>query len=87
MDKAVEFTDFIQPICLPSSEQRKQKITGTIVGYGHEAYASDIFSDLPKESVLITRSLQNCKIVSRTSTFPLSNFCGSTTGDCMAGGK
>ena len=87
MDKPVEFTDFIQAICLPSPEQQVNNIEGTIVGHGQVDSLSDEKADLPKESLLTTRINEECKNNFGFYDFSSSTLCGLTSGDCMSCGE
>ena len=87
MDKPVVFTDFIQPICLPSPEQQVNYIKGTIVGHGLVEIFGDEKADLPKEGLLTIRSNKECKRIIKNYDYSSSTLCGGATGDCMGTGE
>lgn len=87
MDKAVEFTDFIRPICLQRPHLEEKNIKGTIVGHGLVEHFSIETAELPKESFLVTQSHGDCRSLTSNNDFSSSNLCGGATGDCLNAGK
>lgn len=86
-EKPVQFTNFIQPICLPSAYQAVVKLSGFAVGYGKVDYYGDN-AELPKESHLKTIDFNSCKRVQEFSQYlSPQNFCANGTGENLCKGK
>lgn len=78
MKSPVEFTDFIQPICLPSSTQNVENIQGTVAGYGKSGL-DDRPTEIPYKINLKTLELVECFDSDPYSTKVLSarSFCAN----------
>lgn len=88
VDKPVEFTNYIQPICLPSADQTVNRLNGISVGYGRVSEGGSI-SELPKESYLNTIDYRTCG--ERAEHFSQflnpQQFCANGTGEARCSGK
>jgi secreted trypsin-like serine protease len=59
MDRKVSFTNFIQPICLPSANSRTDNILGVVAGYGKSEF-SEREEKFPKHVQIQSISLLSC---------------------------
>lgn len=59
MNEIVEFTDFIQPVCLPIGDENVSGIFGTIVGYGRNEFAQT-YDTVPRYSQIMAINTVDC---------------------------
>ena len=83
MDSPVEFTDFIQPICLPLSTESVSNVRGTVAGYGI-IRAGQALSETPLQTSMDTVDQAVCLASDRISTHILSlrSFCAHHPNPC-----
>lgn len=86
--ESVEFTNFIQPICMPSADLSISGLTGIAVGYGKIETFADDYSDLPKESFVSTIDFSNCRKSFTNNDLSSSiQICANWTGEILCTGK
>lgn len=61
MQEPVQFTDYIQPICLPNIYERTYDVNGIIASYGLIDRSAVNNSPIPKEVKLRTFSYETCR--------------------------
>jgi hypothetical protein len=78
MESPVEFTNYIQPICLPSSDQNVFNVRGIVAGYGRTGRYEDP-TEVPYQINLYTDNLLDCYDIDKSSTQYVSkrSFCAS----------
>lgn len=88
MESSVRFTNFIQPICLPSSSQNVNNVEGIVAGYGRSG-RYDPPTEIPYHLKLVTDELVQCYASYENSPRYLSlrSFCANNTGGVLCAGK
>jgi hypothetical protein len=76
MEHPVEFTDFIQPICLPNLNENVFKVSGVVAGYGQDSPYKPIVKK-PLHVELTTVDLIDCLYTHKNSLRVVSkrSFC------------
>jgi hypothetical protein len=87
MESSVEFTDFIQPICLPSITQNVKNVRGIVAGYGRPSVLDDP-TKIPYKIMLTTDDLLECYTSYRNSSRVLSekSFCANNLAGVLCNG-
>jgi hypothetical protein len=87
MNSPVKFTDYIQPICLPSSSQNVENVRGIVAGYGRTGRYEDP-TKVPYQIKLSTDNLLDCFDIDQKSTQYLSKrtFCASNSTAVLCAG-
>lgn len=77
MDRAVSFTDYIQPICFPSSIVSIFHMKGYVVGYGKMNIETGENSATPKQVEMYSVDPAECYSSNHDSTIAVSksSFC------------
>lgn len=87
MNEAVTFTDYIQPICLPSAAINAFDTDGIVAGHGIINIVSRDISKITKHAAMKTSSLDECYASNKDSTIIVStrSFCakGNLTAPCQ----
>jgi hypothetical protein len=88
MESRVEFTDFIQPICLPSSSQNVENVQGKVAAYGRTKHDENP-SEIPLLISLTTFDLISCFLGNTLSSTVLSarTFCANNRVGSLCQGK
>lgn len=88
MESLIEFTNFIQPICLPSSTQNVFNVPGTVAGYGRSG-PSEPPTDVPYQVDLKTDDLLECFLSDLDSARTVSKrtFCGDNSAATLCAGN
>lgn len=88
MESPVEFTNFIQPICLPSSTENVFHVEGTVAGYGRSGRYK-LPTDVPYQVDLKTDNLLECFLSDLDSARTVSNrtFCGDNSAATLCAGN
>jgi secreted trypsin-like serine protease len=92
MNEPVDFSDTIQPACLPQAGVNTTNVQGTVVGHGRHSRSSN-YENRPKHGEMTTISEHECvymsydylKIVSRTSFCARGDAVGPCSGDSGGG--
>lgn len=86
MTEAVTFTDYILPICLPSSTVNAFKVDGVVAGHGIIDIVTRTTSSIPKQVAMSTVSLVECFSSKIDSSITVSkrSFCakGNQSSPC-----
>lgn len=89
MDNLVTFTDFIIPICLPSSTINAFKVDGIVAGYGIMDIVTRKTSPTPRHVAMSTVGLDVCFASDKDSSTTVSSrsFCAKGNESSPCGGK
>lgn len=87
MDRKVTYTDYIIPVCLPSSTVNAFNVDGFVAGHGIINIATRERSDTPKHAAMSTVSLVDCFSSHKDSATTISrrSFCakGNESAPCQ----
>lgn len=88
MESSVEFSNFIQPICLPSSSQNVVNVVGSVTGYGRIGFSLDAVK-VPSYLQMRTIDLGTCALSYQGAFAILSprTFCGGSPDGIPCRGK
>ena len=84
MDRAVTFTQFIQPICLPSMSIDVFNANGYVVGHGYVNFDTKETSATPKQVKMSTVDNAECALSNPDSVYVVSNRSFCAKGDNSA---
>lgn len=88
-DEAVEFTDYIQPICLPSMGENSYDIEGITVGYGRINKSLEAQST-PRHAKLLSISPSDCtksQLYANDTVSLQNSFCAKSNTSVPCGGE
>lgn len=88
MESPVEYSDFIQPICLPSNSQSVKDVEGIVAGYGIPGYDKNP-TQIPYKISLVTDDLLQCfaRYPNSGQVLSLKSFCANNSAGVLCMGK
>ncbi|KAG5669359.1 hypothetical protein PVAND_017247 [Polypedilum vanderplanki] len=79
MSQKVQFSDFIQPVCLPESNSNSANLYGTVVGYG-KSETDKIHEMTPRQAQMYSISFSECLLKA-----PIYSYIVSSRSICVGG--